>query len=415
MIRSLSTAVSGLRNHQNKLDVVGNNIANVNTVGFKYNTALFQDIFSQTVRGSTAPQLGQGGINPVQVGLGMALSSSTVIHTQGALTTTGRESDLAIEGAGFFVVNDGMQNYYTRDGSFVRDSTGILVNANGMTLMGWTPILDENGEEIIDTSQPLNNITIPLGEDTIAKATTECTFVGNLDADVNNAELYAYTFYVYDSLGSRHELEIVFERLDNNQWEYVITHLNDEIDIDEGESNNLFFLPSGRIDLEELAAVENVSFDPGNGADIVEFSMDFSNLTQFVMDSNVIVREQDGFYAGELVAFNIQATGIVSGTYTNGMIRTLGQVAMASFINPEGLLKLGANLFAVSSNSGDPRIGAPGDDGRGLIQARALEMSNVDLANEFTQMITTSRAFQANSRVISTSDEVLQELVNLKR
>ncbi len=416
MIRSLSTAVSGLRNHQSKLDVVGNNIANVNTVGYKYNTALFENIFSQTLQGATSPQGGLGGVNPMQVGLGMGLSSSTAVQTQGALTSTGRESDLAIEGNGFYVVTDGAQNFYTRDGSFVRDSSGVLVNANGMSLMGWAPVLDEDGEEIIDPSQALSKIRIPLGEDTIAKVTTEATFVGNLNAIVDpDAQPYTYIFNAFDTLGTRHELEIKFEWSNNNEWEYEITHLDDDIELTNGGTGTLEFLSSGNIDFGELETIENISFDPGNGAASVDFSPDFSSLTQFVMDSNVIVREQDGFPAGELVAFDVHKTGIVSGTYTNGMTKTLGQIAMASFINPEGLLNLGANIYDVSANSGDARIGIPGKQGRGLIQARALEMSNVDLANEFTQMITTSRAFQANSREISTSDEVLQELVNLKR
>ncbi len=643
MIRSLSAAVSGLRNHQNKLDVVGNNIANVNTVGYKYNTALFQDIFSQTVRGATAPQPGQGGINPVQVGLGMGLSASTAIHTQGALTSTGRESDLAIEGRGFFVVSDGAQNFYTRDGSFVRDSSGVLVNANGMILMGWVPIINEDGEEIIDTSQPLSSINIPLGEDTIANATSMMDFAGNLNAalgrpsnlsvdnssginkviasglqygdyqvttgtavadtyevkilqeyvqnedvaswlenpdvtptninasmlmevvakdgdvitfrltshqydkdgsylkpqpltfsvdtgtedgtgdrviggltfstgliggavdsgnnytvgdkvvfdvkadavaddqhisigynsaaddgyDVNtewifsedainndtsvlrfftldsrgnvydglttlgidelgdstaphttfsfmmeNESTYGYTAYAYDSLGNQHFLDMVFRKIDTNTWEYSITHPDENIELVDARGT-LEFNANGR--LRETSDIRELSFNPNNGADEVIFTPDFSITTQLVAESNVIARRQDGFAAGELVAFEIQATGIVSGTYTNGMIKELGQVAMASFINPEGLFKIGANLYDVSANSGDARIGIPGDQGRGLIQARALEMSNVDLANEFTEMITTSRAFQANSRVISTSDEVLQELVNIKR
>ena len=197
MLRSFSTAVSGLRNHQTKLDVVGNNIANVNTVGFKYGVALFQDIFSQTLRGATAPLGGTGGINPMQVGLGMGISSIATVHEKGAITSTGRETDLAINGQGFFVVTDGYQNYYTRDGSFTRDATGVLVNANGLKLLGWV------GEET-DTSQPLGEICIPIGESMIASATENMVFTGNLNAGAAVGGTYTYPTYVYDSLGNMH-------------------------------------------------------------------------------------------------------------------------------------------------------------------------------------------------------------------
>ncbi len=629
MLRSLSTAVSGLRNHQNKLDVVGNNIANVNTVGYKYNAARFQDIFSQTIRGATAPQAGTGGINPMQVGLGMGLSSANTIHQQGAITRTGRETDLAIEGNGFFIVSDGVRNYYTRDGSFVRDSSGVLVNANGMVLMGWLPVEDKNGEEFIDISQPLGRIIIRLGEDSIATPTTLMEWAGNLDAskgipsflsldafsgieglfagglqygayrvitntggiaetvpaaavrqeyvqsgesdiltlsgltfaadvsssivltvsqvdaatgmvfftavaheydsegnyvprtmgetaidgtvggnlmignitlevapitvanftagdkfliaanaagdeyvqidapggvshiwardagefnDRNNIlrfytlsttgavfdglvalnvgtmadsqgahtsftftreddSVYTYSAYAFDSLGNQHFLDFVFTKTNRNEWQYEIRHFQD-LPVTNNRGT-LLFRSNGR--LAENSQVPTLSFDPCNGADRIEFTPKFDVITQLVADSNVIARKQDGFPAGELVAFNIQGTGIVSGIYTNGMVKDLAQVAMASFINPEGLVKIGANLYDVTANSGDARIGKPGEQGRGMIQSMALEMSNVDLANEFTEMITTSRAFQANSRVISTSDEVLMELINIKR
>ncbi|NLJ55513.1 MAG: flagellar hook-basal body complex protein, partial [Firmicutes bacterium] len=189
MLRSLTAAVSGLRNHQTKLDAIGNNIANVNTVGYKSSQVRFQDIFSQTLRGATAPQAGQGGVNPMQVGLGMEVASINTLHTPGAITGTGRETDLAIEGNGYFVVTDGYQQYYTRDGTFTRDASGVLVNANGMRLLGWVVEDkiknenedDENGNEI-KFSGKLSEIQIPLGEDTIAQATSNISFFGNLDA-----------------------------------------------------------------------------------------------------------------------------------------------------------------------------------------------------------------------------------------
>jgi len=407
MLRSLSTAVSGLRNHQTKLDVVGNNIANVNTVAYKYSVTRFQDIFSQTLRGATAPLAGSGGINPMQIGLGMGISSIDTVQEQGAITSTGRETDLAIEGRGFFVVSDGYQYFYTRDGSFTRDSSGVLVNANGYRLMGWVG-------ETIDFSQPLGEIRIPLGEEMIARATSNMVFTGNLDAGATTGAVsYEWPTYVYDSLGNRHYLTVTFTKQADNEWEYEV--------FDSAEppasigSGTLAFTAEGLFDADN-STINDISFDPGTGAvNPLTVTPDFTALTQLASASNVVVREQDGFAAGELSSFNIESTGVVTGTYTNGMVRQIAQIAMASFINPGGLLKMGSNLYTVSSNSGEPRIGLPGVEGRGMIKSRALEMSNVDLANEFTELIITSRGFQANTRVISTSDEVLMELINIKR
>lgn len=409
MLRSLSTAISGLRNHQTKLDVVGNNIANVNTVSYKSEVTRFQDIFSQTLRGATAPLEGRGGINPMQIGLGMEISSIDTVHTQGPITSTGRETDLAIEGRGFFIVSDGLQNFYTRDGSFVRDSSGVLVNVSGLKLMGWVG-------ETTDISQPLGSIHIPLGEEMIARSTTNVGFSGNLNAAASATDPddeYEYDTYVYDSLGNRHSVAFTFKKTgdpDDNEWTYGITH-SDGTAITGG--GVISFTDEGRFDTVDI---DTFSFDPGTGAvNPLTVNIDFSSITQLAFSSNVIVREQDGFAPGELASFNIESTGVITGTYSNGMVRQIAQLGMVAFTNPGGLVKMGANLYDVSSNSGDPRIGVPGTEGRGMIQSRALEMSNVDLANEFTEMITTSRAFQANTRMISTSDEVLLELINIKR
>ncbi|MDO9536584.1 MAG: flagellar hook protein FlgE [Bacillota bacterium] len=405
MLRSLSTAVSGLRNHQIKLDVVGNNIANVNTVSYKSEVTRFQDIFSQTLRGATAPMKGRGGVNPMQIGLGMEISSIDTVHTQGAITSTGRETDLAIEGRGFFVVSNGQQNYYTRDGSLVRDSSGVLVNANGLKLMGWV------GEKT-DISQPLGYIHIPLGEEMIARSTTYVGFSGNLNAAALVSDEYEYDAYVYDSLGNRHAITFEFTKTGDNEWEYSISHSDGDIEIEGG--GTITFTEGGRFAPPPDGAF-TFSFVPGTGAEDLDVEIDFSAITQLAFSGNVIAREQDGFAPGELVSFNIESTGVITGTYTNGMVRQIAQLAMAAFANPQGLFKMGANLYDVSSNSGDPRIGLPGTEGRGMIQSRALEMSNVDLANEFIEMIIATRAFQANTRMISTSDEVLLELINIKR
>ena len=247
MLRSLSTAVSGLRNHQTKLDAIGNNIANVNTVGYKSSQVRFQDIFSQTLRGATAPQEGRGGVNPMQVGLGMEVASINTLHTPGAITGTGRETDLAIEGNGFFVVSDGFQQYYTRDGTFTRDSSGVLVNANGLQLLGWViedgiengnDNGDDNGEEV-KFSGTLSKIHIPIGEEMMARATGKICFSGNLDAAADVGDECEYDTYVFDSLGNRHALTFTFEKtsLDNREWKYTISSTDSDSSIT-GLTNN---------------------------------------------------------------------------------------------------------------------------------------------------------------------------------
>ncbi len=444
MLRSLSGAVSGLRNHQTKLDVVGNNIANVNTVGFKSEMARFQDIFSQTIKGASAPAAGRGGTNPLQVGLGMNVSSTTTVHTGGAISSTSRETDLAIEGSGFFIVSDGVQNFYTRDGSFVRAYTGELLNANGLVLMGWEAekkYVDAAGNAVlpdaanaievyeVNTAGALSKINIPLGEEMLAKSTENIVFAGNLDSGAEVGDVYEYVTYFYDSLGNRYNLFFEFEKTDSNTWEYDVSFTNADGDVvdSSGLTMNdieIEFTPGGNFFIADPSAPPDYSFtipagelgDPTDvGARDVNITLDFSFLNQLSSPSSLVNKHSDGYAAGEMVSFNIEQSGIVTGSYSNGLNRTLGQIALASFSNPEGLMKLGSNLFDFTVNSGDPRIGVAGELGRGMIQARALEMSNVDLAHEFTEMITASRGYQANARVISTSDEVLVELINIKR
>lgn len=290
MIRSLSTAITGLRGHQVKLDVVGNNIANVNTTAFKSSQARFEDLFSQTIQGATAPQAGVGGANPSQVGLGMRVSTILNNHAQGPIQYTGRLTDLAIEGAGYFVVQDSNEIYYTRDGSFGLDKEGALVNANGLKVIGW---MSDDG-------------VLPDAADMNAATMTEIKIL----------------------LG------------------------------------------------------EPYPGDPGDPA---------------------------------LLSFVIDTSGVITGLLADGNVKSLGQLAMANFNNAEGLSKKGGNLYQVTANSGAAAVGTPTTGGRGQVRSYSLEMSNVDLAFEFTELIVTSRGFQASTRVVSTSDEILVEVINMKR
>ncbi len=412
MIRSLSTAVTGLASHQDKMDVVGNNIANVNTTAFKNDHARFQDLISQTIGGATAPLEDRGGVNPNQVGLGTQLGATVTDHTQGAIETTGRATDLAIEGEGFFIVSDGQVDYHTRDGSFDIDSNRELVNSDGMKVMGW---MDDDP----DPTDELEPLRIPLGEGMEAQASSNLGFSGNLDADAEDGEEHSIEYYLFDSLGRRHDIEITFTKNGENgenEWDYDIELIDDN---DNGNSigdGTLTFGEDGQLDIDEDDEDDEhgVTYDPDD-ADEIEVDLDFSNLTQLASESVIEVETHDGFGAGELVSFEVEESGAVRGTYTNGMREVLGHVAMSTFANPEGLSKEGGNLFEETANSGEASIGLPGQQGRGVIQDSALEMSNADLAEEFTELVTTSRGFQANTRVISSSDEILTEVINMQR
>ncbi|HHY05251.1 MAG TPA: flagellar hook protein FlgE [Thermoanaerobacterales bacterium] len=421
MMRSMFSGVTGLRNHQVKMDVIGNNIANVNTVGFKKGRATFQDALSQTMRGASSPQGNRGGTNPMQVGLGMTIATIDTIHSPTSVEATGNITDLAVEGDGFFVLSDGKHQYYTRAGNFQFDEEGNFVNtANGLKVVGWQFDLTE---EIQNKSpQNVGPIVIQKGMMVPARATDEVKFANNLnDSDVTPTETdptkdeyynYIIPFKVYDSKGNEHELNIGFRKSTENTWDYNI-YGAPEYNITDG-TGTLVFKNDGNYDKDATGGLNQISITV-SGADTITFTPDFNKVTQFARETSIDISSRNGYPAGTLKDITIDITGTVSGSFDNGQNRELAQVALANFNNPGGLMKSGQNLYEYSNNSGEPNVGEPGTGGRGSISPGSLEMSNVDLSEEFTQMIITQRGFQANSRIITASDEMLQELVNLKR
>ncbi len=502
MIRSMLSAVSGMRNHQTFLDVIGNNIANINTVGYKASRVVFSDIMSQLVKGASSPQQGRGGTNPSQVGLGMQVGGVSNLQTQGTFQSTGKITDLAIQGDGFFIVNDGERSYYTRDGGFDVAVDGSLVNpTTGMKVQGW--LAGVTGT--VDSSQPTTGITIPFGETLAGQPSTAITARGNLDAAItgagtitqgnrsggiatvtgvftgaastsydvrintvnavtgavltinyndgsgwvngvapvgglfplsnglsvaignstNNVVGDAYTFTaspptldtsvnVYDSLGTLHHVKIRFQKTASNAWTWQA------LPVDAGDSvtapaapTAITFSSTGTYTGAQpagtiLLAVTNGASTPAS------LTLDLSKLSQLAGNGEV-QSTADGAPAGSLVSFSIGLAGDVMGVYSNGNTKLVGQIGMARFANSTGLSRTGNNLFEPSSNSGEPSVGVPGANGRGEVNSGFLETSNVDLGLQFTNMIMAQRGFQANSRVITASDELLQDLVNLKR
>ncbi|MBN2555725.1 MAG: flagellar hook protein FlgE [Anaerolineales bacterium] len=403
MLRSMFTAITSLTLHQDYMDVVADNLANVNTAGFKRSNVTFQDQFAQTLQAGSAPTANLGGINPTQIGLGARLGNITTQFTQGTLKDTGRNWDLAIQGDGFFIYRDGTRQFYSRDGSLSMDEDGTLVSAStGQKIMGWMP--DASGN--IDTGLPITQIDIPVDAN-LARATTSALLGGNLDSTSasGSAGSYNVTIGAYDSLGAFQSVTINFEKTSDNNWSWTAV-------TGAAGSGTVSFDTSGQY----TSGGGNIIIPASGGAPATTVAMDLTSLTQLATTSTLTLVSEDGVAAGSLTGFSVVSnTGEIYGTYSNGLQELLGQVAISKFVNPTGLTRVGQNLWEASLNSGEPEIGIAGTNGRGTVTAGYLEASNVDLAEEFTNMILAQRGFQAASRVITASDEMLQELVNLKR
>lgn len=586
MLRSLISGLSGIRSHQTALDVIGNNIANINTTSYKSSRASFSDALSLTLKSGTPPTGTRGGLNPYQIGRGSTVDSIDTLFTQGSLETTGNPTDLSIAGDGFFVMRHGDENLYTRDGSFAVDATGTLVDPNsGFAVQG--RMADASGN--IMSATPVTNIVLPIGSLFPARATSAASLTGNLDAsaetgkipfigDTANAtfsgnlgatgtvtvppavppaltgtsfekhiiindylgnandvtvtfsktidssagildewswtattpapltdpptipppdpiaigtglitfkadgsydksvgntitcagwgtdgagpitvdldfakmtqtngpfspmlsypvedQTYQTSMMVYDSLGGTHNAIVNFEKdpLSSNTWRWSIgVSGNDEVYINTptgpSYSQKIEFNPDGTV---KTGATANLVIEgPGgltdgtttltkleNGSDAVRVALDLSSLAQFAGAFTPVPSACDGYGAGSLDNITFDDTGTLIGTFTNGNSQKLAQVVLADFHNPAGLVKSGGNMYSMSMNSGAAVIGTAGTGIKASIISNSLEGSNVDLANEFTKMIIAQRGFEANSRVVTTSDAILGELINLKR
>jgi len=418
MLRSLYAGVSGMKNNQVKMDVIGNNISNVNTTAFKSGRVRFQDMLSQTIKNAAAPTVGGiGGINPRQVGLGSQVAGIDTITNQGNLQPTGRPLDAAIEGDGYFILSDGINYVYTRDGSFNFDSNFNIVNSDGFNLVGYKPlyfqavpvdagddiasgvIKDKDGNDVLEFSNlnydnkttglnsvKINGVTLNFyHDDTLPAGVTEGRNVNPTTGEVT------WNYKGIKSIGD------IFTKINNNGEIGVKAELkHNTIMFTANAGENIIDIRDGEGLFKNVSTPTPPSRDPEE-----LFSLS--------------IPEENPFVAGEkIVDFSIDPDGTIKGIYDSGNVEVLGIIPIAKFANPAGLLKLGGNNYSYSSNSGEPQKVVAAKEA-GKIRQSNLEMSNVDLANEFTDMIVTSRAFQANSRTITTSDEMLQELLNLKR
>ncbi len=479
MMRSLFSGVSGLKVHQTKMDVIGNNISNVNTIGFKSSSVTFADVFYQTTQNASGPNAATGttGRNAMQIGLGSNVASITsAITTSGASQRTDNPFDVMIEGDSFFVVNKGGTNYFTKAGSFNIDANGTLSTASGASVMGWQVDPNDVTKTVADK---VSALTIMSPDNLYAEpeATTACYISGNIDSmdtqlTSDTGKMVNLTFY--DSLGHSYTADMVIKRPEDadgsNNFGVQITDIKDEsglsifVKATKEEDGTITYSQSdavtgvslnessGTINLDETTGKVTLSmdavpltFNAATGAftgigdensktatltvtaengPFKAIAIDFSSLTMYSSSgsSSLEATKGDltgngaGKQVGNMTGVSIDASGKIYGKYDNGDSRLLGQIAVASFSNPAGLEAVGNSMFAATQNSGDfDGIGQDPTQGGGSLTTGVLEMSNVDLSQQFTDMITTQRGFQANSRIITTSDTLLEELINLKR
>ena len=526
MLKSLYSGVSGIQTQQVRMDVIGNNIANVNTVGYKKGSVAFQELLSQTISGASSPDGNRGGTNAMQVGLGVKVGSITNQFTQGNLQYTGSNTDLALEGNGFFVVGEGNSLRYTRAGNFTLDQNGSLVqSSNGMIAQGW--VADSAG--VVNTNDPLGNVEVPITKTISARATSSVTYGQNIDSRIcgnavyqpspmvvtdgtsgetaqvsialtatgnfnewtyemkavgtdgatiaglaggtgtikmdkdgkvtatgsdatltfgsgeslklappalgsavggrftvsssgdsaaedmrgsfSPATPYVTTAQVYDSLGGTHEIQITLSKTSDNEWAWQAGSDESGVSVTGGGKLN-YDSSSGKLLTQTGGAV---TVDLGSGRGSLEVTPDFSATTQFASDNAMLASGQDGYASGSLESFSIDSSGSINGVFSNGVTMKMAQLALANFANPSGLVKEEGSFYSVSRNSGEAYIGTAGSGGLGSLSSGNLETSNVDLSQEFTELITTQRGYEASAKMITTSDELLQDLLNLKR
>lgn len=521
MVQSLRSGVLGLGAHQSAMDIEGNNIANVNTVGFKYSRANFSEMMNQTMRSASQPSSNLGGTNPTQVGMGAGVESSTRIFKQGAIQSTDRDTDLAISGDGFFVLGDrgssncvGCGNHlYSRAGDFGFDGVGYLTNPAGYIVQGW--MADTEGDFELNPTGSVGNIQIDKSLTAPAKATEIINVAGNLDssedlqclfdleegqtvniggteytytntspatspqfnsfnelraiignnATVENGKLklpegttvaitggtnpnselvsalsglsstgvsskvapsYAMTIDVCDSLGESHTITFDFYKSGDNSWA-IQTKTDGQATLEGADANGILngsvtFNEDGSIATLDIngAGAQTLNLNPNNQSaqpqDIaLNFGSKFDGLTGLARDYETLDISHNGNTSGTLSDIQVDSNGVVIGTFSNGMKKNLAQVAIAKFENNEGLESEGSNLFSATSNSNQAVLGAARTAGRGAIASSSLEMSNVDLGKSLTELIVIQRGYQANSKTITTSDTMLDTLMQVKR
>lgn len=421
MLQALLAGVASIKAQQTRMNVIGNNLANVNTIAYKGSRVTFQDMIAQTIRGATRPTSNLGGTNPVQYGLGVLVSGTDINNEQGSLSATNRPTDLAIQGNGYFMLSNGDRIAYTRDGAFDIDAEGVLVHrSTGERVLGWTadPATGTFNQNTAVT--PASRLVIPIGQRTAVQVTTTASFAGNLDATtpitaaplppLTDPAWQVATMRTFDSLGTPQDVSIHLIKTNVGEWTWQATATGGTTVTGGGV---LQFDGAGNLTSGSPATVTITP--PVGGAPAFDVALDFGQIGQLAVETQVQSSGQNGFPPGSLQGFSIGVDGTITGLFTNGITRPLGRISMVIFPNSNGLERMGNNMWRATDNSGLPVIGIAKTGGRGLINGGFLEQSNIDIGNEFTDLIVTQRGFQANTKVVTTVDEMLQDLINMKR
>jgi flagellar hook protein FlgE len=398
MLRSLYAGISGLRAEQTMLDVTSNNIANVNTVGFKSSSVQFEDALSQTVSAAGLSTSAKAGTNPNQVGLGVRVAGITTNLNEGSQTTTGNNLDAMISGDGYFVTQTGSQTLYTRNGSFHWDAQGRLSTPDGSLVQGWKAGPDGT----VSTGGAPTTLTLPSGTVSPATPTSTASMTGNLPSDAKPGTVLERDITVYSGDGSARQLTARFtaDATTSGKWNYSI---------DDGDPAKA---ATGSLQADGSGALTSAT---STTASVDGIAVDLSSMSGYAGLTTAGFAKQNGNAAGTLLSVAMGGDGTLSGTFSNGATVAIARLAIGTFTNPEGLAKAGNSTLTSTLNSGPVRLGTAGSDGWGSVVSGALEASNVDLSAEFTNLIVAQRGFQANARIITTSDAILQELIQLKQ
>ncbi len=403
---SFQQGLSGLNAASKSLEVIGNNVSNANTVGFKQSRAEFADVFAFSLNGSGASQ----------IGIGTKVAEVAQQFTQGNITATNNTLDLAINGQGFFRLSNNGSITYSRNGQFQLDKNGYIVTSDGKRLMGnsatnlngSTPVeiqIDTSDLQPVASTQITGQLNLNSGSSIINQTTTP--FSATDPTSYTNSTAIT----VYDNLGDSHTVQNYFVKTAANTWRVYTTA--DGADITPATVPQLVFTNTGTFDSAN-STVGSVSFTPATGSGTVTVNLDYATSTQYGSAFSVNKLSQDGYSSGRIASFTVGDDGIILGRYTNGQSKDLGRVVLANFVNPNGLKSLGGNQWLATFESGNELVGAPGSSSLGVLQSSAVEDSNVDLTAELVNMITAQRIYQANAQTIKTQDQVLQTLVNLR-
>ena len=409
---TFSIPLSGLTASSIALSAIANNLANLNTVGYKDTRVLFRDLFYQSLGTS-------GAGDPIQLGAGTTVSSMPAMFTQGSVDPSGVPTDVAIMGDGFFAVQKDGITSYTRAGNFSKDKDGFLVTAEGEQVMGYPAI---NGA--VGTGQGLVPLQLGSGMISPPTATSSVQLRSNLDATAPVGTVFPATIGVYDSLGATHILTFNFTKTASNAWDYSISIPAAEV----GATGNPVVVKTGALTFDGNGNIATPASDVAgiaitglaDGASDLTFDWKLYDgtsglVTQVATPSGTASTQQDGSGSGSMTKFAIGSDGMITGTFSNGKTAVMGQLVLANFANTQGLVRSGQNDFTATLSSGQAVIGSPGTGGRGTLSGGALELSNVDIAKEFASLIVAQRGFQANARAVTTFDEITQDTINLKR